>query len=306
MDVSQWVRATMRRVQHNGTSGLRRSMEPATVKLLQFANQFGKDGSSVFSDDWDLLIILDACRYDLLTSVAAEYEYLGRIDPFWSLNSATIGWMNENFADGKHQQKISNTAYVSGNPGSAEHLPANDFGSIDHVWKRAWADPGTVPPSPITNAAIDTHRSNKHEYTVCHYMQPHCPFLLDPDVGPGKVLKKFGNQPQGDIWMALNRGEYDRNTVLKAYKNNLRLVLDDMERLLNNVDAEKVVITSDHGNALGEWGLYGHRVDLPIRCLRMVPWVEASAENTANESIEIETSNHEISRDDQLKSLGYL
>ena len=78
--------------------------------------------------------------------------------------------------------------------------------------------------------------------------------------------------------------------------------------LLNNVDAEKVVISADHGNSVGEYGFYGHRPYLPLKGMRQVPWIETSA--TDQKTYEPETSSDseadsEMTREEMLTALGY-
>lgn len=38
----------------------------------------------------------------------------------------------------------------------------------------------------------------------------------------------------------------------------------------------KTIITSDHGNAFGEYGLFGHPAGYHIQALVKVPWLEAN------------------------------
>ena len=87
----------------------------------------------------------------------------------------------------------------------------------------------------------------------------------------------------------------------------LRWVLDDLELLLNNIDRNKVIITSDHGEAFGEYGIYMHHPGSLHPHVRNVPW-----------SVTTATDNHEYQPDfnpesmsdrsveDTLSALGYL
>ena len=42
--------------------------------------------------------------------------------------------------------------------------------------------------------------------------------------------------------------------------NDFYYVLNDIGILLDNLDAERVVITADHGEAFGEYGILGHKL----------------------------------------------
>ncbi|MEF8887236.1 MAG: hypothetical protein V5A30_05465 [Haloarculaceae archaeon] len=75
-----------------------------------------------------------------------------------------------------------------------------------------------------------------------------------------------------DPWTRLRDGELPREEFWAAYRDNLRWVLDDVARLLEGTTA-RVALTSDHGNAAGEWGVWSHPPGVPIPALRKVPWV---------------------------------
>jgi len=58
----------------------------------------------------------------------------------------------------------------------------------------------------------------------------------------------------------------------KAYLDNLHIVLKNAQALCEKLDG-KTIITSDHGELLGEKGLYGHGPPLPRHeKLLTVPW----------------------------------
>jgi len=73
------------------------------------------------------------------------------------------------------------------------------------------------------------------------------------------------------------------------------------------VDAETVVISSDHGNAIGEWGCYGHRPYVPLPAVKRVPWVETSAvdESTHEPDVEDLGDIDAETVDKRLEALGY-
>lgn len=77
----------------------------------------------------------------------------------------------------------------------------------------------------------------------------------------------------------------------EAYLDNLRIVLDEVAVLLENIDADTVAITTDHGGAFGERNFYRHPVACPLSRVRRVPWVETTAVDTG--SIEPSASDPE-------------
>jgi hypothetical protein len=114
---------------------------------------------------------------------------------------------------------------------------------------------------------------------IVHYMQPHFPSVPNPELGSELHPDRFG-QAWDSIWGRLRRGKVAGETVRAAYRANLKYVLERVRLLVRSIDAERVVITADHGNSFGSWGLYGHP-QAPIAAVRNVPWCELSARDVS-------------------------
>lgn len=306
---------------------------------------------SIWDRDWDLLIVLDACRYDLMESVESEYAYLDRKDNIVSVGSSTIEWLEQTFSE-KYESEISKTAYITGNPNSIRAFPyhyPNECGcgatldptynsiyhegivvcsscnsevhgnryvpvkQLEEVWREGWRnDLGTIPPRPITDSAIQVHRRYSPEKMIIHYMQPHHPFISAPGLDQGSYIAegdRYREKLSKTIWEQLEAGELDTGTVWEEYRNNLRIVLDDLELLLNNVDSELTVISSDHGNAMGEYSVYGHPGNMPLDCLVNVPWYTTSGSDEEEyQPTQINNGNQSVSSEEiteRLRDLGY-
>lgn len=306
MNISGWASDSLSRIRADGLDGVRESIRPVYHKGLQGLSKIRDPGTPIYERDWDLLIVVDACRLDLMREVAPGYDFIDDVTGFRSLDSMTRWWMKKNFVP-TYAQEMAETAYVCGNPFSKDALDADDFLALDEVWKYVWEDPGTVPPRAITDRTIAAARDHDPDRLIAHYMQPHCPFIPRPDLTRGKRLDRFGNQEWDDVWQKLRAGKLSRDEVWTGYRENLELALDDIELLLENVDAETVVITSDHGNALGEWLVYGHPPSMPLDCLRVVPWIETTAVDRETYVPKTERTNDtDTSREDQLAALGYV
>jgi hypothetical protein len=140
---------------------------------------------------------------------------------------------------------------------------------------------------------------------IVHYMQPHFPSLESPDLG-GQVDPEQ-NRWINSVWEQLSSGELSRETVWDAYESNLQQVLKEVDLLLTNADFETVVITADHGNCFGEFGIYGHPSDRAHPCLRKVPWIITTAEDTGSHTPrEYDRKERDVVVNDQLAALGYL
>jgi hypothetical protein len=308
MTFLDWVGRSLCYVRTDGLrSGVGRSAEEFVQGSLTRLDPY-VTGEPVFAREWDLLIVLDACRPDLLASVAPAFDFLPRRpETVRSVGSSSWVWMERNFT-AKWAAEMGETAYVTGNPYSSDYVDPSAFALVDEVWQYAWDDDrGTVPARPITDRAIDTARAHGPDRLLVHYMQPHFPSVPDP-LGSAIDIETFG-EGWASVWDDLEAGRVSKDRVWDSYRANLEYVLEDVQVLLANVDAETAVVTADHGNALGEFGFYGHPPLVPLPCVRRVPWVETTATDSGEYEPTVEGEHASLAADEvasRLEDLGYL
>lgn len=306
MTFTDWAGESAERVREDGLAGVTESGYELYVGALRRLGDVYDPGEPVYGREWDVLLVLDACRYDLMLEVADEYDFVEEVERFTSTASSSRQWMSKNFVPG-YAEEMAGTAHVTGNPFSQRCLDPDDWARLDEVWRYAWdEDLGTIRPRPLTDRAVAAWRDLEPERMIVHYMQPHYPFIPRPELHDGMGVAGFGDADE-PFWALVRRGEVDRETAWDAYRENLRVALDEVAFLRRVIDAEKVVVTADHGNAVGRFGLYGHPDRVPLSVLRTVPWVETDAEATEayepetvpGESIGTETTS-------KLEDLGYM
>jgi hypothetical protein len=294
----------LRHLRHGGLGAVR---EFTWRSYLRYGRRFEPD--PVFESDWDLLIVLDACRADLWAEVVDGEDDLPvgttRISP----GGTSTEWLESVFG-GRDRSDLSEVGYVTANPYSDTHVEEDALGLLDEVWRYAWDDDeGTVRPRPVTDAAIRAGRRYDFDRLVVHYMQPHFP-SLSRDGDAGTTLDAFGDEPLS-VWDDLRFDRCSVNGLWEAYRENLRIVLRDVRLLLSNFDAPRTVVTADHGNAFGERGIYGHASGIALRPLREVPWAETTATDRRvyepvdprNESGTQRANDTDVR--DRLRELGY-
>jgi len=310
MDFSSWLAARPRVAREEGVGrALSLSAQDVARQLGRFALTYDPRETPVFEREWDTLVLLDACRVDALAAVAADYGFLPEdIPSVRSTASASKGWMRANFTD-TYAAETRQTTYVTANPFSESEVDSDVFADVDEVWTYGWdGDAGTVPARHVTSRAVAAGRAGGHKRLLVHYMQPHFPSVPDP-LGSGIDIKTFG-EGWDSIWGRLEAGELPLERAWESYLANLRYVLDDVELLLKNLDAETVVISADHGNAFGEWNVYGHPPGSPIGAVRRVPWVETTATDTGEYEPSLERPDGDGTTDDavedRLRNLGYV
>jgi hypothetical protein len=307
VDVPAQAANVARNLRHRGVDAVRE-----LASLVAYSLQSTTDPDPVLDADWDVLVVLDACRADLFAEVAADadHDFLPA-DPGsrTSPASSSVEWLETVFG-GASDGALADLAYVTGNPYSASKIDHDRFHSVEEVWRYAWDDDlGTIPPRPVTDAAVRTGREAVADRMVVHYMQPHFPSVVEREQrSDGVELDAFGDDEMS-VWDDLRFGRRSEADAWQTYRENLEYVLDDLAVLFENLDAERVVVTADHGNAFGERHVYGHPggVDLPV--LREVPWFETTATDTR--SHEPDAAGRDDTGDDgdvveeRLEDLGY-
>lgn len=269
-------------------------------------------GVPVYEREWDVLVVLDACRADLMAEVADRYPFTSRRTTD-SVASCSPEWMDKNFSSA-YRDEVANTVYVTGNRYADSHVDEAEFHAVDKVYEYAWDDRGTVPPAAVTDRAIAAGRTYDADRFIVHYMQPHHPFLPTP-LAAGMAEDMADRRDFGDledVWTRLRWRELSRDDVWSAYKDTLCLVLDQLRILTDNIEGD-LVITSDHGNAMGEHWMYGHPMYAPHDVLREVPWCRTAATDTGryevDESLAADAADPSRAdtpgRKEQLAALGY-
>jgi hypothetical protein len=298
--------------------------------LFLFATSRFPIGTHVLDRDWDVLVILDTCRVDALRMVSDEYDFVNDVERILSCGGTSPEWIAHTF-DSVYKDELEKTAYISANPHTKtvledrHQLPSHSaaarrfyrYGKWNPVEKSDLAlyDPvfsyhsninsldadfvgDVTPPQYITDRAIAVGREQSPKRMVLHYMQPHYPWVSQA-IKQDRDLKEWEELPK-------RSKSYGRDKVFSAYLDDLRFVLDEVQILLNNLDAETVVISSDHGDAFGEWGIYGHGPGRFHPQVRYVPWAITSASDCGEYEPRIDSPREPTSSmHSQLEALGY-
>ena len=194
-----------------------------------------------------------------------------------------------------------------------EWTATEHISDIIDVWKEGWDDDlGTVPPESLAES-LEAHSDidERTDRTVLHYMQPHAPYLsrgkgrklkqiqkgirnqedaeevandgtlssLSDKLRPKVEEKLDGSElaQKAGLWLELDPTDVLKNgtrgAALALYEENLRIALEEVAEVVDELDGD-VVVTADHGEAFGEEGVWEHHIETYIPPLMEVPWLE--------------------------------
>jgi hypothetical protein len=185
------------------------------------------------------------------------------------------------------------------------------FYKVYDAWLSAWNwSLGSSLPDEvarIAEKAINGHPSRK---AIIHFMQPHFPYRNAPcpstyfdlrctkeNAELGILLERLLRNLIGSLNVSFSRfrmaywrlkkllrlnfledlneiywREYSIEDLRRFYKDNLEWVLGSVVKIVDEFDDERIVITSDHGEAFGEAGEIFHLYRTRNPVVRLVPF----------------------------------
>jgi len=155
------------------------------IKRMAYYKVDGENRNLV-EEDWDFLIILDACRFDFFKELyMKKYKHIGgNLKKAISPVTFTTDWLDKNF-----KGFYDDIVYISANPyinskvkGVASHGFEFDakkhFFKVIDVWDWGWDHKlGTVPPRAVNEALFKAKSDYKNKRFILHYVQPHAPYI---------------------------------------------------------------------------------------------------------------------------------
>lgn len=293
-------------------------------RKVWFKQRYGS-GIDVMNQDWDYLIILDACRYDSFEEVN---DIDGKLKKVISRGSHSLEFCQKNFKG----KKLHDTVYVTANGYGAQTSEGvfHDLIFTDDSQETSEVDilhssSEGMAPETVYKTARNAYEKYPDKRLIIHFMQPH-----DPYYGPTAEelrkrvekdgLKVISRDPKkirkydisnekviSSLSGAAKKGYISNSELNEVYHENLSIVLRYVTKL-SELLTGRVVITADHGELLGEHGIIGHPKYKYFKELREVPWLTIDSE--ARPDIVSEEPEGPIITDDdsiekRLKALGY-
>lgn len=229
--------------------------------------------SLIEKEPWDVLIVLDACRWD-------AYNYIFETDASPVCNpgvGSTPNWVDSIWTQNKEQWR--DVTYISGNiqtdlVGDEHHKDSLRLRECVKKYVPAHEEYDNEV-SVVLPETMRDHAVEEEPPMVVHFLQPHTPFI-------GNFTLKVHNrekydilpsrkevEPQTAVQRLIDAGLVDRSVVQTAYLSNLQRVRRSVESIVQMYSNYNVVVTADHGEAFGpdHWDHGGN-----TNQNRVVPW----------------------------------
>ncbi|MFB6176223.1 MAG: hypothetical protein ABEI99_03575 [Halobaculum sp.] len=261
---------------------------------------YGTDGIDVMGEDWDTLIILDACRADTFEEVA-DLERFDEYRVVTSRASATPEFVAEHYVG----KEFGDTVYVNSNP----HISRDAPGSFHHrydLWDEAFDEEyGTVLPATSKEWALRTAREYPNKRMIVHYNQPHGPYIGEDRIEWDYDLARGSGE-------ALKKGLVSEDAFRRAYRANLVEALPTALDIAAEVPG-RTVITSDHGELFGKRQFpiplraYAHPPGLRDPDLVRVPWAVIEGDERpeiVDDGVQMRQAKTDVVNE-RLEDLGY-
>ena len=138
---------------------------------------------NLINEQWDIAIILDACRYDVFKEVYEKYLPVGKLEKRFGA-SDTLDWLRTVF----NGDRMNDFVYVSAHPGiNSKGVEWVDFNAIERfhkvydAWLSAWSwKIGTSLPMEVAEVASRAIYEHQDRKKIIHFMQPHFPYRKAP------------------------------------------------------------------------------------------------------------------------------
>ncbi|MHA1712289.1 MAG: sulfatase-like hydrolase/transferase [Candidatus Freyarchaeota archaeon] len=260
-------------------------------------------------EEWDIAVILDACRYDTFKETHKRYLPSGRLEKRIGA-SDTLEWLTSVFNDGTLYNDV---VYVSAHPGiNGKDLAWGSFNAngrfckVYDAWVNGWNWMiGTTLPGEVFKVAVQARKEHPNKKMIIHFVQPHFPYRKAPCPSTYSDLKGVKGNPKLDYLVQklfrdlgvnlsrFRRGYWTLRKILNLkcedihefywrkytiedlkdfYKDNLEWVLGYVKTIVEEFDDANIVVTSDHGEAFGEHGEFFHLYKTKNPAVRLVPY----------------------------------
>jgi hypothetical protein len=131
----------------------------------------GRTDAPIPERDWDNLLLLDACRYDLFEECNTLSGDLSR---YYSIASNTAEYVVKTYRGREYPEIVC----VKSTPKYYKPNVESSFHDIIHVWEDDWNEKyRTVLPKTMNGRVLEAVDKYPNKRILAHYIPPHQPFI---------------------------------------------------------------------------------------------------------------------------------
>jgi len=258
----------------------------------------------IHNTDWDVLLVIDAVRFDYFKRYYEEHLPKGELQKCNSSTTFTFGWIMDTFGE-KFDATFVCTEPVKDSihdiSNKMKHGNTIDvrkyFRNVINLYEYEWKEPGLIYPEPVFNMVIDLLNAGEKRI-VAKFIQVHDPYIywlrkgvegyrryhqiikgnfrkilyeIMSDEMYWTILDKLNFPPENYLnYLWLKKG---RSGIIEGYCHDLIMMMEMCKGVMEQYPEKKFVITSDHGERLGESNRYSHG-GRRTKIIKEVPWFE--------------------------------
>jgi len=230
---------------------------------------YKKQKDIIYKQDWDILIILDACRVDMFETYSLPIILKGikfdrvnyKYERVVSEGTCTIEWFVKTF-----DKELKNVVYLSNNPIIGKyrlHVQSREnfkyFQDLIECFNFSYEPMGYglhFRPEHAFDTLLKCLKKSSNLKFIIHLYQPHAPYVFDKLIAEIYVKDFFKGDV--DFWKFVQQGLIPIERVVKAYIKNLLFVTFVILEYFPKLKNLKILISSDHGELFGEHGFFNH------------------------------------------------
>lgn len=225
-----------------------------------------------------ILVVLASCRYDFFAKLYS-HNFKGKLKAVKSLGTFTVGWWNKIISSPRLTDIRLFHNPVPIFPHNWEFNNAKPLNKRIEIIKLDFGHP--LKPRSAREILEDVLSYGLNKKNVIYLMSSHFPWQHDLELSRAilREVALYEFTPEKIIHKTLKVNNIPRERVIRAYALNLTKTLSAVSWFLKQLPSKhlfEVVLTSDHGELLGEYNLYLHpHYELPQ--LLIVPWLEVES-----------------------------
>ena len=217
----------------------------------------------IFNADKFIIIIVDACRYDIFSNVYNQYLEGTLYRMNWN-TSCTPDFIVKYYMDYIDAVYISANGFIIDRnvniPKYIKYNGSKHFKKVIPTFITGWDSYyNTVLPKYVYYDTIN----NLYDRIIIHFIQPHAPYRSF----------KFLKMNEKHLTNIYRENHSILSNIINAYISNLKWAMGYIKKLVDIIKIRPIIVTADHGELLGEDNMIDHPCKYKHEKLNNIPYL---------------------------------